>query len=131
MKNRLLAVAAVFAVSVSCSQADDSISLSVERPEVAAFIDEMVREHQFDRNALTETLSQARVKQSILDKISTPAEKKLTWSEYRKIFLTKERIRAGMSFWQENQDMLDRIYRETGVPVEMIVLRPLSSAGTR
>ena len=42
MKNRLLAVAAIFAISVSCSQADDDVFLDVSRPDVVAFIDEMV-----------------------------------------------------------------------------------------
>lgn len=121
MKLRLLAIAALFAASVSCSFAADEIPLDVTRADVAAFIDEMVSEHGFERDALAETLGQARVKQSIIDKISAPAEKKLTWGEYRRIFLTQERINAGADFWLENRDMLERIERETGVPVAMIV----------
>ena len=42
MKNRLFAVVAVFAVSISCSQAADKTFVDVTRPDVAAFIDEMV-----------------------------------------------------------------------------------------
>ena len=121
MKNRLLAVAAIFAISVSCSEADDSVYLDVTRPAVAEFIDEMVAEHDFDRDTLAATLGKARVKQSIIRKISTPAEKKLSWGEYREIFITRERIRAGTEFWLENREMLERIHRETGVSVEMIV----------
>ncbi len=121
MKNRLLAVAAIFAVSVSCSQAADKVYLDVTRPSVAAFIDEMVESHAFERDALAEVLGKAQVKQSIIDKISTPAEKKLTWAEYRKIFITKERIAAGKTFWLENREMLERIHKETGVSVAMIV----------
>jgi len=121
MKNRLLAVAAIFAVSVSCSQAADKTLVDVTRPDVAAFIDEMVAEHEFSREALATVLGQAEIKQSIIRKISTPAEKKLTWAEYRKIFMTKERIAAGTTFWLENRDMLERIRKETGVSVEMIV----------
>ena len=121
MKNRLLAVAAIFAVSVSCSQAADSVAVDVSRPIVAAFIDEMVRDHDFDRDTISATLSQAQIKQSIIKKISTPAEKKLTWGEYRKIFITKERINAGTTFWLEHREMLERIHQETGVSVEMIV----------
>ncbi|HSG97950.1 MAG TPA: lytic murein transglycosylase B [Woeseiaceae bacterium] len=121
MKKRLLAVAAIFAISVSCSEADDSVYLDVTRPAVAEFIDEMVAEHDFDRDTLAATLGKARVKQSIIRKISTPAEKKLSWGEYREIFITRERIRAGTEFWLENREMLERIHRETGVSVEMIV----------
>ena len=121
MKKRLLAVAALLVASVSCSFADAGPALDVTRPDVATFIDEMVRKHDFDRGALAETLGKARVKQSIIDKISTPAEKQLTWGEYRKIFLTRERINAGTTFWLENREMLERIERETGVSVAMIV----------
>ena len=56
---------------------------------------------------LLEVLGKAEIKPSIIEKISTPAEKKLTWAEYRKIFLTKERIDAGASFWLENREMLE------------------------
>ena len=121
MNYRLLAIAAMFAVSVSCSEADDSVYLDVTRADVAQFIDEMVAEHDFDREALAQTLGKARVKQSIIDKISTPAEKKLDWADYRKIFITRERVKAGTDFWLENRDMLERIHRESGVSVEMIV----------
>ncbi len=121
MKNRLLAVAAVLVVSVSCSQAAEDAYVDVTRPNVAAFIDEMVSDHGFDRDALSATLGKAKIKQSIIRKISTPAEKKLSWGEYRKIFITKERIQAGTEFWLENREMLERIEKETGVSVEMIV----------
>lgn len=121
MNKRLLAVAAIFAVSVSCSQANDDVNLDVTRPEVVAFIDEMVSTHGFDRDSLTTTLSEAQTRQSIIRKISTPAERELTWGEYRKIFITKERIAAGTTFWLENREMLERIHRESGVPVEMII----------
>jgi len=121
MKNRLLAVAAIFAISVSCSQAADKTLVDVTRPNVAAFIDEMVAEHEFSREALAALLGQAEIKQSIIKKISTPAEKKLTWAEYRKIFMTKERITAGTTFWLENRNMLERIQKESGVSVEMII----------
>ncbi|RZV33922.1 MAG: lytic murein transglycosylase B [Chromatiales bacterium] len=121
MKNRLLAVAAIFAISISCSQAADKDFVDVARPDVAAFIDEMVADHDFNRDALAEVLGKAEIKQSIIKKISTPAEKKLTWGEYRKIFITRERIAAGATFWLDNREMLERIQKETGVSVEMIV----------
>ena len=121
MKNRLLAVAAIFTISVACSQAADKTYVDVTRPNVSAFIDEMAAEHDFSREALATVLGKAEIKQSIIKKISTPAEKKLTWAEYRKIFMTKERIAAGTTFWLENREMLERIHKETGVSVEMIV----------
>lgn len=96
-------------------------SIELDQPEVASFIDEMVRDHEFDRDGLRETLLAAEVKQSILDAISKPAEKTLTWADYRKIFITPERIEAGANFWREHREILERISSSTGVPEEILV----------
>ncbi|NNC78198.1 MAG: lytic murein transglycosylase B [Woeseiaceae bacterium] len=96
-------------------------SIDTEQAGVRAFIDEMVSEHEFDRQFLIETLSKAERKQNILDAISRPAEKTLTWGEYRKIFITPERIKAGADFCRENSDMLESIAASSGVPIEILV----------
>jgi membrane-bound lytic murein transglycosylase B len=121
MTRRWLALATLLIAPISGSHADDNALLDITQGGVVAFIDEMVTEHGFEPESLRATLSEARVKQSIIDKISQPAERRLTWGEYRKIFITRERIAAGKTFWLENRDMLERIHRETGVSVEMIV----------
>lgn len=116
MNARLFAWAAV-----SLCLNNVALAIDVDREDVGAFINEMVEEHDFDRGALRKTLSEAEVKQGILDAISRPAEKTLTWGEYRDIFLTRERISAGASFWRENIDTLKRISEQTGVPCEILV----------
>lgn len=90
-------------------------------PQVKAFIDEMVRDHQFDRAGLEALLRQAEKKQAILDAISRPAEKSKTWAEYRKIFIVPARITAGVEFWRANAEALARAEQTYGVPAEMIV----------
>ena len=124
MKIRLLAVAAAILVAVSCARAVEDVEpvfVDVDKPIVVAFIDEMVNKYEFERDALRSVLSKAQIKPSIIKKISTPAERTLTWAEYRRIFIRKERINAGVTFWRENREMLERINRETGVSIEMIV----------
>jgi membrane-bound lytic murein transglycosylase B len=116
MTARLLAWAALSLCLLNSAHAIDT-----DRKDVSAFIDEMVNEHGFDRAELVDVLASAIVKQPILDAISKPAEKKLTWAEYRKIFITPERIAAGASFWREHASLLQRISNETGVSVEMLV----------
>lgn len=98
-----------------------SYAIDLDQPKVEAFIQTMVKKHSYDREALRDILGQAEMKQSIIDKISQPAEKRLTWAEYRPIFMTKERIRAGTEFWRDNQETLTRISDDTGVPVEILV----------
>ena len=101
--------------------AADTAPLNLQQENVVAFIDQMVTDHAFDRDALSAVLAKAQVKQNIIKKISTPAERTLTWGEYRKIFITKERINAGATFWQDNKEMLQRIALETGVSIEILV----------
>ena len=96
-------------------------AIELDRPEVESFIDMMVEKHEFEREALRDVLGSAEKKQNILDAIARPAEKSKSWGEYRDIFLTSERIDAGAAFWDENQDMLERIAAETGVPIEILV----------
>ncbi len=100
---------------------EQPVTIDVEQSEVAAFIDEMVSEHEFDRDQLRADLGDAVVRQSVLDAISKPAEKTLTWAEYRKIFITRERIKAGVAFWHENREVLSRIRSSSGVPEEILV----------
>ncbi|MDH4047623.1 MAG: lytic murein transglycosylase B [Gammaproteobacteria bacterium] len=96
-------------------------AVDVTRKDVRKFVDAMVKDHNYDRAALEATLRDAETQQSILDAISKPAEKTKTWQEYRAIFLTEQRIKAGADFWRENEESLKRISAETGVPCEMLV----------
>ena len=86
-----------------------------------AFIGEMVRAHGFEPVALAKLLATARIKPQILAAMSKPAERTLEWHEYRKIFLTEERINAGLKFWGEHEGNLERISEQYSVAPEMIV----------
>jgi membrane-bound lytic murein transglycosylase B len=112
---------AAFLIPAFPTIAADTTPLDIKQANVVAFIDEMVTTHDFDRSALSAVLAKARVKQNIIEKISTPAERTLTWGEYRRIFITKERVNAGIEFWRDNKEMLERITLETGVPIEILV----------
>ena len=96
-------------------------AVDLDRPDVEAFVKTMVKEHDYDVATLHTILEQAEIKRSIIDQISKPAEKTLTWAEYRPIFMTRERINAGAAFWRENHEMLENISATTGVPIEILV----------
>jgi membrane-bound lytic murein transglycosylase B len=87
----------------------------------AAFIDKMVGQHGFDRAELTALLDAAKIDQTILDAMARPAERVVPWFEYRNIFLTEERIAAGVRFWGEHAETLQAISERYGVAPEMIV----------
>ena len=89
--------------------------------KAAAFLDKMHTEHGLDKNWVRGILSEAEKKQSILDAISRPAEKTLTWKGYRKIFLGEKRINQGVEFWQKNQAIIQQVSEQYGVAPEIIV----------
>jgi membrane-bound lytic murein transglycosylase B len=101
-------------------KAADAGSGYSQHPEAVALIDEMVAEGA-DRAYLVGLLDQAQRQESILKAMSRPAEKRLTWGEYRKIFIEQKRIDQGIQFWREHADTLARAEREYGVPAEVIV----------
>jgi len=111
----------VFFLSSLCTLCHAANALDVERSDVRQFIDTMVEKHGYDRDDLVAMLEKAESQEAILTAISKPAEKTLTWQEYRNIFLTPERIKAGADFWRKHKDDLRRISEETGVSCEILV----------
>ncbi len=98
-----------------------AFGIDTSATNVQAFVDRMVAEHGFDRGELLATLDSAERKENILEAISRPAERTLSWGEYRKIFVNPERIAAGARFWREHAKELEDVAGETGVPVEILV----------
>ncbi|WP_240946181.1 lytic murein transglycosylase B [Pseudomaricurvus alkylphenolicus] len=84
-------------------------------------MDEMVEQHQFKREELEAWFAQAERKQNILDAISRPAEKTLTWGQYRNIFLKDSRIQKGVEFWRQNREALEAAENKYGVPPAVVV----------
>jgi membrane-bound lytic murein transglycosylase B len=108
-------------LSLLFAVAHPAFALDIERSDVREFVNAMVEKHGYDRDDLTAVLQEAESQEAILTAISRPAEKTLAWHEYRNIFLTKERIRAGVDFWREHKEDLRRISSETGVSCEILV----------
>jgi len=98
-----------------------TFSHDIERDNIKIFIENMVEKHGFDKKELSSILTQAESKESILNAISRPAERTLTWNQYRDIFIKDERIEAGVKFWKEHSETLNLISEETGVSIEILV----------
>jgi peptidoglycan lytic transglycosylase B len=101
-------------------QATDATNFS-NNPQTQAFIDRMVSVHDFDRQQLVQLFAQAERRDDILELMRKPAEKKLRWFEYRKIFLTPNRIDGGVAFWREHAKDLDDAARAFGVDPQIII----------
>ena len=91
-----------------------------QRSDVQQFIDEMVEKHGFNRDVLVSQFAAAEKLDGVLEAIAKPAEKVLTWEDYRPIFVTSKRVRQGNRFLKEHYETLKRAEKEFGVPVEII-----------
>ena len=90
------------------------------RADVQAFVARQVASHGFEQDYLLALFAAAEKNQTILEAIARPAEKTLAWHEYRKIFVTPERTRAGLAFIREHQQTLAQAEQAFGVPVAII-----------
>ena len=91
-----------------------------QRKDVQKFIDKMVKQHDFDRAVLNQWVAKANRLDGVLEAIAKPAEKTLTWKQYRPIFLKQKRIKLGKEFMQKNAALLERAEKETGVSKSII-----------
>ena len=131
MKIRRIVASAIVRASVTgfaailAGPAAFAQALSPDDPAVAeartAFVTAMVAEHGFDRDELDTLLAGAVIDQTVLDRISRPAERVIAWHEYRQIFLTDSRISAGAAFWREHEALVADVASEYGVDPQIIV----------
>lgn len=111
---------AVAALAMLMSYSSIASANYLEHDDVKQFVLEMVEKHEFSRTELEALFAEAEKKQSILDAIARPAEKRLEWREYRKIFLTHDRIKRGKAFIAEHKEVLERAEKTYGVPKAII-----------
>jgi len=71
---------------------------------------------------LNEAFSHSKIEihDSILDRFARPYEKK-TWDEYRKLFVTKNRINEGAKFFKSHSNVLTEISKELKVDPFLIL----------
>ena len=101
-------------LSVASVAAPDKPAAAID-----AFVQKAVAEGQSEA-AVRGWLEQAEYKQSIIDAITRPAEGK-PWHQYRPIFITDDRIEAGLEFWAEHQAIIDQAAETSGVDPAFIV----------
>ena len=93
-----------------------------ERKDVRQFIAQMVEKHGFARQELRTLFGHARFQPSVIAAITPPTEPRVkSWQAYRALFLTPERIEAGVAFREEQGEALARATALYGVPEEIIV----------
>jgi len=116
----LVWVACLFSSNSFSSELSASESGFLNRQDVRAFINDISEQHQLDPKRLAILFAEIQSQQTVLDAISRPAEKVLTWAQYRPIFIKQKRIDLGREFMREHAVTLSRAEKEFGVPAKII-----------
>ena len=97
-----------------------ALALDEGRADVDSFIDEMATRHGFDVTSLTELFAQVQSRPSIIEAMTRPAEKTMTWDRYRALFITDRRVARGVAVGRDQADAL-REAAASGVPEEFLL----------
>ncbi len=97
------------------------LNAQVDQAKVDAFIAKYASSRGVSQAEVREVINQAVFQSSIVEKFNRPAERTMTWSRYRNIFMKEERIEAGLAFWETHESTLLEVSEDTGVPVHIIL----------
>ena len=118
---RARAVLALLLALACCAARAEPDSFAA-RPEVQAFIRQLVERHAFSESELQSVFSRARREEGVLTAVqTTPVALARSWEEYRAIFVNERLVKTGLGFWREHRTQLERVRRTYGVPEEIIV----------
>jgi membrane-bound lytic murein transglycosylase B len=97
-----------------------SARAQVNEEAVEAFIKRFVRDHDVSEPILREQLARATYQPGVIKTMDRPAEG-MPWYRYRKIFMTDDRINAGVLFWRKHQAVIEEVSESTGVAPEVML----------
>jgi membrane-bound lytic murein transglycosylase B len=92
----------------------------VQREDVSAFVADVTARDGFDAEALRTLFAQVESRQAILDAMARPAEKTLTWQDYRARFITERRVNRGTDVYRASAAALEKA-AAGGVPAPVIL----------
>ena len=113
---KLFLLAILFATTL-ISNADSK----TPEQRISEFYQVMQAEHGFTKAELDKWFMGVELNQKIIDSMNKPAEKTLTWQQYRNIFVKQDRIEQGTEFWAKHADILAEAEQKFQVPANLIV----------
>tara|TARA_B100001094_G_scaffold327491_1_gene385833 strand:+ start:11935 stop:12927 length:993 start_codon:yes stop_codon:yes gene_type:complete len=98
-----------------------TLAFAAEDPDdnIDLFID-IQRKKGHSKDEIKEFLKPAKKNEAVLKAIRKPWERQ-PWYKYRTIFLTPERIQAGVKFWKKHKSVIQRAAKTYSVDAEIIV----------
>lgn len=113
----LLTTLLVSTLFLSSVHADETM---LQKPEVQAFIQDMITHDHFTRLELESIFKNVRPMPEVIHHITHPAEA-FPWDTYRNLFVTQSRADKGVAFAFSHKILLDRAQQTYQVPGPIIV----------
>ena len=92
----------------------------LDHEDVKMFIVKHALRHNVDGETLKKIFAQIKPQSRVLELITSPMEAK-PWHQYHQIFLTSERVSAGVRFWNDDAELLSQAANRYGVPEQVLV----------
>ena len=86
-----------------------------DREDVKAFIVETSKNTELSSEEIQNFLLNAEFVERVIELRSNQPETTFSWNRYRNIFINSQRVNKGVSFVQDNYELLHRIEQEMGV----------------
>tara|TARA_Y100001970_G_C14251439_1_gene872167 strand:- start:3344 stop:4330 length:987 start_codon:yes stop_codon:yes gene_type:complete len=103
-----------------CRIAEADQTPYLERDEVKEFIIKMEKEHKFSPSELESILGTAVHQERVIRIMNKQPEGTMTWSKYRNIMVSEDRINQAKQFVESYKDQLIKAQDIYGVPAEII-----------
>lgn len=111
---------ASLALALAMLAATTTFSAAAAAPATANInLDELAKYAGIKKSLIENAITQATYQQKIIDTMNRPYEGK-PWYAYRKLFMTKQRIDAGVNFYLQHEKELQRAHKDLGVAPEIV-----------
>ena len=114
-------IAAALICGATALAAGPATAIDAQRSDVAGFIADMRERHGFASDVLDSLFAQVESRPVIVEAMSRPAEKTMTWQEYRARFITDRRITRGREVARDQAAALDKAATASGVPTSILL----------
>ena len=92
-----------------------------QRSDVQQFASDFAQKHGADKQKILAILAKGEKQDKIIESISRPAERTLTWGDYRRIFIEEKRLDSGVAFWLEHYELFQKVAEQYEVEPHMIL----------
>ena len=92
------------------------------KPDIQAYAREVAQTRKIPLAQVESLLKEAQYNATVA-RLMTPSKTRIqrSWVTYRNRFVEPVRIKAGVTFWQQNRSVLDKVSAQYGVPQSIIV----------